>query len=215
MARNVSRCVRHFLTAVCRDFYADLHRCACQCPGSGMTMFFPGQKPLPDGHGGHALPPPARMYVPFWQGRHWPARGIVLVERLGSRRHRPRRVQGHRNATIAPASALLPTEDLADSARTLFFDKAEARAVAAEELQTVETSSRGPQRPRLHGASRRTLPVIVTVLKSPADPIGCMANNCRSVRSELLLFQARGEERFLGQRRGRVSRKKEEAAAGG
>jgi hypothetical protein len=138
-----------------REFYADLHRCACQCPGSGMTMFFPGQKPLRDGHGVHSLPPPSRMYVPFWQGMHWPARGIGLVERLGSRRHRPRRVQGDRNATIAPASARLPTENLADSARTLFFDKAEAGAVAAEELRTTDTSSRGPQRPRLHGSSWR------------------------------------------------------------
>jgi len=73
--------VRHLL--VRREIYADLHRCACQCPRSGMTMFFPGQKPVPDGHGVHSLPPPPRMYVPSWQGRHWPARRVVLVERLG------------------------------------------------------------------------------------------------------------------------------------
>ena len=59
------------------------------------------------------------------------------------------------------------------------------------------------------------MPVIVTALDSPADAIGCMANYYRSVRSEVLLFQAHGEERFWGQRRGRVSRKKEAAAARG
>jgi hypothetical protein len=67
------------LDIVCREFRPDLHRCACQCPGSGMTMFFPGQKPLPDGHGVHSLPPPPRMYVPSWHGRHWPASGDALV----------------------------------------------------------------------------------------------------------------------------------------
>ncbi len=67
------------LNEVCRAFYPDLHRCACQWPGLGMTIFFPGQKPLPDGHGVHSLPPPPRMYEPSWQGRHWPARGAALV----------------------------------------------------------------------------------------------------------------------------------------
>ena len=67
------------LDETCRALYPDLHRCACQCPGLGMTMFFPGQRPLPDGHGVHSLPPPPRMYEPSWQGRHWPARGAALV----------------------------------------------------------------------------------------------------------------------------------------
>ena len=58
------------LDGTCRAFHPDLHRCACQCPGLGMTMFFPGQRPLPDGHGVHSLPPPPRMYEPSWQGRH-------------------------------------------------------------------------------------------------------------------------------------------------
>jgi hypothetical protein len=95
---------------VCRAFYPDLHRCACQWPGLGMTIFFPGQRPLPDGHGVHSLPPPPRMYEPSWQGRHWPARGVVRVERLGSTRHRPRQVQGDHRAPIAPASALSLTK---------------------------------------------------------------------------------------------------------
>ncbi len=51
-------------------FYPNLHRCACQWPGFGMTIFFPGQRPIPDGHGVHSLPPPPRMYEPSWQGRH-------------------------------------------------------------------------------------------------------------------------------------------------
>ena len=54
-----------------------------------------------------------------------------------------------------PPYAPLPTESPADSARTLFFDVAEARAVAAEELRTTDTSSRGIQHSRLHGYSRR------------------------------------------------------------
>ena len=58
------------LDEVCRVFYPDLHRCACQWPGLGRTIFFPGQRPLPDGHGVHSLPPPPRMYEPSWQGRH-------------------------------------------------------------------------------------------------------------------------------------------------
>ncbi len=56
------------------------------------------------------------------------------------------------------------------------------------------------------------MPVIVTVLESPADPIGCMANYCRSVRSELLLFQAHGEERFFGTEAGKGV--KEEGGSG-
>ncbi len=60
----------HQLNKVCRAFHPDLHRCACQWPGLGMTIFFPGQKPFPDGHGAHSLPPPPRMYEPSWQGRH-------------------------------------------------------------------------------------------------------------------------------------------------
>ena len=70
---------RHLINVACRKVHPDLHRCACQWPRSGMTMFFPGQKPLPDGHGVHSLPPPPRMYEPSWQGRHWPARGVSLV----------------------------------------------------------------------------------------------------------------------------------------
>ncbi len=58
------------LNEVCRAFYPDLHRCACQWPGLGTTIFFPGQKPLSDGHGVHSLPPPPRKYEPSWQGRH-------------------------------------------------------------------------------------------------------------------------------------------------
>ena len=133
--------VRHLL--VRREIYADLHRCACQCPRSGMTMFFPGQKPLPDGHGVHSFPPPPRMYVPSWQGRHWPARRGVLVERLGITCH------------DRPGLCAFVNESPAGSARTLFFDEAEAGAVAAEELRTPDTSSRGIQHSRLHGSSRR------------------------------------------------------------
>jgi len=48
-----------------------------------------------------------------------------------------------------------PKQKARQIARTLFFDKAEAGAVAAEELQTTDTRSRGPQRPRLHGSSWR------------------------------------------------------------
>jgi hypothetical protein len=86
-------------------------------------MFFPGQKPVPDGHGVHSFPPPPRMYVPSWQGRHWPARRVVLVERLGSACH------------DRPGLCPFVNESQAHSARTLFFDEAEAGAVAAEELQ--------------------------------------------------------------------------------
>ena len=75
---QLPECVRQ-LNLACRELHPDLHRFACQCPGSGMTMFFPGQKPLPDGHGVHSLPPPPRMYVPSWHGRHWPASGDALV----------------------------------------------------------------------------------------------------------------------------------------
>ena len=136
-----------------RTVHPDLHGCACQWPGLGTTIFFPGQKPLPDGHGVHSLPPPPRMYVPCWHGRHWPARGAS--ERLGGRRcsvYQPRRVPCDRRATIAPASA---NDGPAERARTLFFDEAEAGAVAAEELQTTNTSSRGTRHFRLHGYSRR------------------------------------------------------------
>ena len=69
--------------------------------------------------------------------------------------YQPRRVQGDRSATAAASYAPLPAESPAVRARTLFFDVAEARAVAAEELQTTDTSSRCIQRSRLHGYSRR------------------------------------------------------------
>ena len=105
------------LNEVCRAFYADLHRCACQWPGLGRMTFFPGQKPPPDGHGVHSLPPPPRMYEPFWQGRHWPARGVVRVERLGSRRHdRPRLTRlcrrKARPIALAPFSLTKPKQVL-------------------------------------------------------------------------------------------------------
>ena len=54
-----------------------------------------------------------------------------------------------------PPYAPLPTESPADRARTLFFDVAEAFAVATEELQTTDNSFRGLQHSRLHGYSRR------------------------------------------------------------
>ena len=133
-------CVRQ-LNLACREFHPDLHRCACQCPGSGMTMFFPGQKPLPDGHGVHSLPPPPRMYVPSWQGRHWPASGDALVREA----HVYDRVECRAIAaprSPRPRAFANEKAQQAERARTLFFDEAEAGAVAAEELQTANTSSR-------------------------------------------------------------------------
>ena len=110
-----------YLNEVCRAFYPDLHRCACQCPGLGTTIFFPGQKPLPDGHGVHSLPPPPRMYEPFWQGRHWPARGLALVREARRQavliKKQLRRVQRDHSATITPAHALsLTTAQLIEPA---------------------------------------------------------------------------------------------------
>ena len=70
--------------------------------------------------------------------------------------YQPHRVPGDRSATTAPPKRAFANESPADRARTLFFDVAEARAVAAEELQTTNTSSRGIQHSRLHGYSRRS-----------------------------------------------------------
>ena len=90
--------------------------------------------------------------------------GIDLQEAL----HSSERLSGRRcsrlpTATSAgrsqchdrPALRAFANESPADRARTLFFDVAEARAVAAEDLQITTTSSRGSQRPRIHGYSRR------------------------------------------------------------
>ncbi len=135
--------MRH-LNEECRAFYPDLHRCACQCPGLGMTIFFPGQKPLPDGHGVHSLPPPLRMYEPFWQGRHWPARGVALVREARRQAVLIKSNCVECSAITVPRSRprAFANDNPADRARTLFFDEAVAGAVAAEELQTTNTSSR-------------------------------------------------------------------------
>ncbi len=59
-------------------------------------------------------------------------------------------------AITAPKSLrAFANESPADRARTLFFDEAEAGAVAAEELQTTDTSSGAIQHSRLHGCSCR------------------------------------------------------------
>ena len=82
-------------------------------------------------------------------------RAILAGEALACKRSRTCREARKQAARPPPPYAPLPTESPADSARTLFFDEAEAGAVAAEELRTTDTSSRGPQHSRLHGSSRR------------------------------------------------------------
>jgi hypothetical protein len=69
----------------------------------------------------------------------------------GAHKKQLRRVQRDHSATRSPRA--FANDSPADRARTLFFDEAEAGAVAAEELQTTNTSSRAIQQSRTHGYS--------------------------------------------------------------